>query len=170
MRTRFLSTRADIGRTRDMRSAAKGPRKGIKGTIRAAIHTTRDQDQGTSFRGERFSSPYICSAKRPSPQDELLHHGNAGIGQPLKMRRLPPPLPHGRFPFGAPTRPPWKGLPPRLRRALSAGPMPSEPIFERPSEAPSKCARPSPPHMHAATKRSRDLSIGRCHLPRGVIY
>ena len=156
MRARLLSASAGIGRSRSMRPAAKGPRKGIEGTIRAAIHTARDQDQGVSSRGERFSSPYVCSAKRPLPRSGPLHHGDAGAGQPPKMKRLPPPLPHGGFPFGAPTRPPWRESPPRPCRALSAGPMPSRPIFGRPSEAPSKRARPLPPRMHAATKRSRD--------------
>lgn len=127
MWTCFLSTSVDIGWNCNMHSAAKGPCKGIKGIIRAAIHTTRNQDQGISFRGERFSSPYICSVKRPLPQNDLLHYGNTGIGQSLKMKRLPPPLSHGRFPFGAPTRPPWKELPLRLCRVLSADPMPSKP-------------------------------------------
>lgn len=127
MRTRFPSSSVDIGRSRDMRPAAKGPCEGIKGIIRAAILTARNQDQGISFRGERFSSPYICSVKRPSPQDDPLHHGDAGIGQSLKMKRLPPPLPHGRLPFGAPTRPPWKESPLRRCRVLSADPMPSKP-------------------------------------------
>ena len=74
-----------------MHSAAKGPCEGIEGIIRAAIHTARDQDRGTSSRGERFSSPCIRPAERPSPQSALSHHGDAGVGQPLKMKRPPPP-------------------------------------------------------------------------------
>ena len=71
-----------------MHSAATGPCEGIKGIIRAAIRTARNQDRGVSFRGERFGSPYICPVKRPSPQDDPLHHGDAGVGQSLKMKRL----------------------------------------------------------------------------------
>lgn len=170
MRTGFLSTSVDIGGNCNMHSAAKRPCKGIKGIIQAAIHTARNQDQGFSFRRERFSSPYICSVKRPLPQNDLLHYGNTGIGQSLKMKRLPPPLSHGRFPFGAPTRPPWKELPLRLCRVLSADPMPSKPHLR---EAVGSLFKMCPPITAAHTrckKRSRNLSIRQCHLPGGVIY
>lgn len=142
MRTRFPSTSADIGRSRDIHSAAKGPCEGTKGAVRAATRTARNQDRGVPFRGERFGSPYTCSVKRPSPQDDPLHHGNTGIGQSLKMKRLPPPLPHGRFPFGAPTRPPWKGSPLRLCRVLSADPVPSKPRLREAVGSPFKMCPP----------------------------
>lgn len=157
---------ADIGRDRNMRSAAKGPCKGTKGAIRAATRTARDQDRGISFRGERFSSPYTCSARRPSPQDDPSHHGNAGIGQSPKMKRLPPPLPHGGSPFGAPTRPPWKEPPLRLCRVPSADPVPSRPRLREAAGSPFKMRRPIAA-AHARCSKTVPKFIDRTAPPTG---
>ena len=126
-------------------------------------HRTRSGPRSL-LSGRTVQLPYICPAKRPSPQDDPLHHGNAGIGQPLKMRRLPPPLSHGRFPFGAPARPPWKGLTPRLCRALSAGPMASEP---HPREAVGSSFKMRPPitAAHARCDEAIPRSIDRAVPP-----
>lgn len=170
MRARLLSTSADIGRSRNVRPAAKGPREGIEGIIRAAIHTARDRDRGIPSRGERFGSPCIRPAERPLPRNGPSHHGDAGAGQPPKTKRPPPPLPHGGFPSAR--RPARHGGSRRSGCAEPCQPAPCRPgpIFGRPSGASSKRARPSPPRMHAATKRSRDRSIGQRRLPMGVVH
>lgn len=126
-------------------------------------HRTRSGPRSLLSRGA-VQLPLYAPSQKPLPRSGLSHHGDAGIGRSLKMRRLPPPPSHGGSPFGAPARPPWRESLPRLRRVLSAGPMPSGPHLRGAVGSLFKM-RPPIAAAHARRDRTVPQSIDRAAPP-----